>query len=932
MIPLKLQIKNFVSYGPKTQTIDFEKYNLICLSGKNGHGKSALLDAITWAIWGHARRLAGMHKSDEALMHMGQTTMMVSLDFVSKEQHFRVRREYNLGTSKKNYSSLEFAIIDKQSNTIRPLTDKTIKLTQEKIDKTIDLDYESFINSAFFKQNQSNEFSKKSAKERKEILANILGLNHFENIKKLACEKVKDATTKKEYTKKSTKERKKILENILGLNHFEKIKKLACEKVKDATTKKEYYTQICTQLEKDLANKDDVKNKLEKILINIKEFAKIEEDHKNKLKEIKSTQESILNIKTHIQQIIFEKEQLNLLIKNQTSLLMQEYRKWRHISRQNKQNYDFDKLDTEYNNLISELNSVQNSTQKKIYLQEELFLKNKVLEEYISKISNNFKQDLQSQNFQAQQHKINLENLNNRLKELKENNLQEKNNLQMLKNNLENIRDDYNENFEKIFDKRKTFYNKFQEKTNWIETEIKDINQKISLINNKQTQADCPLCEQNLSDNYKHNLKSKLEKQKYLLERKLHKIISINSRLKELLDQQNNTRKKHEEINILNLKIDNAKKNFSKTELEIIKYKDLIIQENINLQHLKTAINLLESQEQIIIQKDQTSNLLKTEITKLKLELHKITEKLKNYKTEHALINKIQELQELKKEHNHLLKESALQKDRKQNISELCKNTKELKKKQKQKELEYIKLKPIFEKELLLQNQERLIQQKLSQILADKEILILEKGAIQEQVKIIAQKESDYNAHKDTLNTLNTDIIDYKNIAMSLGKDGIQALLIESAIPEIENEANRLLSLMTDNQSHIIIDSLKDLKSGGTKETLDIKISDALGLRPYELFSGGETFKIDFALRIAISKLLTRRAGSSLQTLIIDEGFGSQDEEGLANIMNIIYKTQESFSKIIIVSHLTSMKDQFPVNFLVHKTPQGTLIKVVEQG
>jgi exonuclease SbcC len=52
MIPLKLQIKNFLSFGPDIQTIDFTPYPLICLSGKNGHGKSALLDALTWALWG----------------------------------------------------------------------------------------------------------------------------------------------------------------------------------------------------------------------------------------------------------------------------------------------------------------------------------------------------------------------------------------------------------------------------------------------------------------------------------------------------------------------------------------------------------------------------------------------------------------------------------------------------------------------------------------------------------------------------------------------------------------------------------------------------------------------------------------------------------------------------------------------------------------
>jgi len=156
--------------------------------------------------------------------------------------------------------------------------------------------------------------------------------------------------------------------------------------------------------------------------------------------------------------------------------------------------------------------------------------------------------------------------------------------------------------------------------------------------------------------------------------------------------------------------------------------------------------------------------------------------------------------------------------------------------------------------------------------------------------------------------------------------------LIEDAIPEIEQEANELLSKLSDNQAQIFIESLRDLKSGGTKETLDIKISDAAGIRPYELFSGGEAFRIDFALRIAISKLLARRAGTSLQTLIIDEGFGSQDEEGINNIMDALHRIQDNFKKVIIVSHLPRLKDQFPVHFHVQKRANGSHVNIIEQA
>jgi exonuclease SbcC len=90
MIPLKISIKNFLSYGAETQTIDFSQYPLICFSGKNGHGKSALLDALTWAIWGQARKISSSVKADHNLLRLGQDFMMVSLDFVINNQIYTI--------------------------------------------------------------------------------------------------------------------------------------------------------------------------------------------------------------------------------------------------------------------------------------------------------------------------------------------------------------------------------------------------------------------------------------------------------------------------------------------------------------------------------------------------------------------------------------------------------------------------------------------------------------------------------------------------------------------------------------------------------------------------------------------------------------------------------------------------------------------------
>ena len=77
---------------------------------------------------------------------------------------------------------------------------------------------------------------------------------------------------------------------------------------------------------------------------------------------------------------------------------------------------------------------------------------------------------------------------------------------------------------------------------------------------------------------------------------------------------------------------------------------------------------------------------------------------------------------------------------------------------------------------------------------------------------------------------------------------------------------------------------------------------------------------------------MARRAGTALQTLIIDEGFGSQDEEGLARLMDAIHVISNSFSRILIVSHLAAFKGNFPVHFQVNKLPTGSKLTVALKG
>jgi exonuclease SbcC len=170
----------------------------------------------------------------------------------------------------------------------------------------------------------------------------------------------------------------------------------------------------------------------------------------------------------------------------------------------------------------------------------------------------------------------------------------------------------------------------------------------------------------------------------------------------------------------------------------------------------------------------------------------------------------------------------------------------------------------------------------------------------------------------------------YGDLAQIFGKNGVQAIIIENAIPELEDEANRILGRVTNNAMHLTLETQRDTRAGGVVETLDIKISDDLGTRNYELYSGGEAFRINFALRIALSKMLAQRAGTRLRTLVIDEGFGTQDMQGLERLVEVIKAIQGDFAKIIVITHLRDLKNAFETHIEVKKDPvNGSLYQVV---
>lgn len=232
-------------------------------------------------------------------------------------------------------------------------------------------------------------------------------------------------------------------------------------------------------------------------------------------------------------------------------------------------------------------------------------------------------------------------------------------------------------------------------------------------------------------------------------------------------------------------------------------------------------------------------------------------------------------------------------------------------------------------REMLSGHRDQLSTQ-LTQYRASRDSALREVATLERDEEACLQLEAQREDTSARLACFEKDAILYRELVKAFGRDGIQALMIDQAIPELQDEANRILSRLTANGTQITLESLSELKGGGTRETLDIRISDEMGERKYELYSGGEAFRVDFAIRIALSKLLAHRSGTPLQTLVIDEGFGTQDEEGLTHLIEAIQTISDEFEKVLVITHLDVIKNAFPVRIEVVKhADSGSTFNVV---
>jgi exonuclease SbcC len=204
-------------------------------------------------------------------------------------------------------------------------------------------------------------------------------------------------------------------------------------------------------------------------------------------------------------------------------------------------------------------------------------------------------------------------------------------------------------------------------------------------------------------------------------------------------------------------------------------------------------------------------------------------------------------------------------------------------------------------------------------------------GRLQQELADAERAAAEAETIRQRIATAQRQVQVYELLDQAAGKkSGVPALIVENAVPQIENLANDMLARMAGGRLAIRLDTQVEGKTTGTaQEVLRITVLDGGEERPYQTYSGAERFMVDLSLRIALSKFLAHRSGAEIKLLVLDEGLGALDSSNRPHVMAALQEAAREFSKVLVVTHIAELQDALPQRIEVTRGPNGSSITVV---
>jgi exonuclease SbcC len=1009
MIPLQLTLKNFLSY--QQATVDFRGLHTACICGSNGAGKSSLLEAITWVIWGESRAA-----TEDDVIQVGATEVRVDFVFLSQQQTYRVIRSRQRGGG----TALEFQV--EADSGFRSLTGKGVKATQQQIIAGLKLDYDTFINSAYLRQGRADEFMLKRPTERKQVLVDLLKLNRYEQLAEQAKESAKEYKNQTEQIeqliasiqtqlpqKPSTLEEQNYLQaKIAELSAAQaqddiKFKQLAALQHQRQNwqqqlvwNQQQHQTlkQECDRLEQDLAQTREQQKLVATI---IDKEAEINADNQRYL-DLKA-QEEQLNDKLELDRGLKAQkqelqQQLDREIQQQQLKIREAEVQLANLHQQEPENLEILTQKEEvaaavaqlqmYRQRLETLDKLQLEVapliQRRQSLQAELDRYQARMMARLEEITGNIAR-IMAESAHKFQLNTKLTEVNAKIEQIEKKRVYQ-----------DRVR-------AKGVEKKAVREGLEKEQVN-CEQLISEIGQKLEMLKNPE--ACCPLCDRPLDAHYFSLVVDKTQTQQKQTQEQFWFIKEEIAKLEQ-------------ELQSLRIEYSQISQELNISDSLLQERGEIIAQLQANLENQTLCQQLLQEQKQLEadIKSGNFKVELQAELSQLETHLQQLNYDEKNHALARGEVKRWQwaefsqskitdaqrrqatidvkkpeilaQIMELKNSLEQIKTNSDLAKqilsiDREINQLAYDHNLhhtiqKSLRESQdsqlKYQELNRAKLElPRLQerdRDLLESRQSRIdsqftlleqidviaknlaeipeiapelqvLEQQKYQIRQQLDTYLAQLGRIEQQLIQFQNLESQLQDYKQQLEVGQRQYRIYQELNQAFGKNGIQALMIENVLPQLEAETNHILSRLSGNQFHVQFITQKAGKSARSRssknppkfiDTLEISIADAKGTRSYESYSGGEAFRINFAIRLALAKVLVQRSGSALQMLIIDEGFGTQDGEGCERLIAAINAISSDFSCILTVTHMPQFKEAFQTRIEVRKTSNGSHVSLL---
>ena len=1034
MIPEILTVRGFLSYTTE-QKLDFTNFHIALLSGENGQGKSAILDAITFALFSRARGVEGNKKGVEDIVSSGKTDLKVVFQFMQNGDRYRITRTYDKINSKSDIL-LE---VEKDGGFVN-ISENKIRETDEKILKIIGMNYDAFITSSFILQGKSDFFTAKKPSEKMEIVREMLGLDIYEYARERALDERREIKALKDAFKISIKNTRKLIDDNREIEKtlVDKKKQVASLKGKKEKIEEKYENarkqsnkwhqlkQLAEHFSREkekndrtvFQRHDEVKRGKEKLL-RIEEILKRKEEiinGYNAYAENENLYNEFLEKKNKISQAEIKKELLKNTVERETALKVREQTDLRGRIKENQDSLK---------NFASERQAEKVKNEKLLKSKSDLEVREKEMDksiflarEEIKTLRNLCKEKEKAKNSIGElesRKEERLATLNRERKKLEKEivdieNVLKKIGLETIKKEIDGIEAEIRrvekentgrENRKEELIKRKA---SLSSEIKMMESNLFTFQEKLRFISEET--KNCPLCGSPLTDEHRKEVELKYKEEIAKSENLFHKknlafsnldkeIESVQTAFdaKILVELREKFEKYTKEMHSLK-----AVKLVKETQLgkilEQLKEKDIILKRGVMSDAEMDALNKFKA---IVVDLNGIEEKTKGKEAALKKKEEKqqqLNKLLRDVQSEQAVSqNKIEAIEKnidaAKTQSEKWLREMEDVKRILEDPEFLSKEKKEILKldkfiksiefsekmfdecKKKKKTLQDYRMlfldlreakarKEEGEKHLLslykeIEKGEKDIKELTEKIKKTAEE-IENLGDVNENYNSIEKKFKDisfqYHSEHDMMirieeqskkveeekNELDKKLVEIAKMdddecildvcVDMFGKEGIQSLIIRSVVPQIEDISNEILRKMSGGTMQLKFRTVKATRKGEEKNTLDIEVYDKGMRRRYVLFSGGEQFRINLATRIGISLFLASLSGMPLEMLIIDEGFGSQDESGRANVLEELNAIKTEFKKILIITHVAEVKESFPYELRVTKDEQGSHIYV----